>query len=145
VNVTGNTRTKEKVVRREISIHEGDLFRRSALIRTQQDVFRLGFFQDVQVDFKPADSTDVDLYLKVVEKETGTASAGAGYSSEGGLTGFIQLGHNNLFGSGNSISIALRARRPAQHLRHLVPRPLVPRQPDPRWASRSTTARRSRP
>ena len=113
VNIAGNTRTKEKVVRREISIHEGDLFRRSALIRTQQDVFRLGFFQDVQVDFKAADSTDVDLYLKVVEKETGTASAGAGYSSEGGLTGFIQLGHNNLFGSGSSISIALErgARR----------------------------------
>jgi outer membrane protein insertion porin family len=107
VNVTGNSRTKEKVVRREISIHEGDIFRRSALIRTQQDVFRLGFFQDVQVDFKPADSTDVDLYLKVVEKETGTASAGAGYSSEGGLTGFIQLGHNNLFGNGTAISIAL--------------------------------------
>ncbi|HEV8480506.1 MAG TPA: outer membrane protein assembly factor BamA [Candidatus Eisenbacteria bacterium] len=107
VNITGNTRTKEKVVRREISIHEGDLFRRSALMRTQQDVFRLGFFNDVQVDFKPADSTDVDLYMKVVEKETGTASAGAGYSSEGGLTGFVQLGHNNLFGTGASISIAL--------------------------------------
>jgi len=107
VNITGNTRTKEKVVRREISIHEGDLFRRSALMRTQQDVFRLGFFNDVQVDFKPADSTDVDLYMKVVEKETGTASAGAGYSSEGGLTGFLQLGHNNLFGTGASISIAL--------------------------------------
>jgi len=107
VYITGNTRTKEKVVRREISIHEGDLFRRSALIRSQQDAFRLGFFNDVQVDFKAADSTDVDLYLKVVEKETGTASAGAGYSSEGGLTGFIQLGHNNLFGNGSAISIAL--------------------------------------
>jgi outer membrane protein insertion porin family len=123
VNITGNTRTKEKVVRREISIHEGDLFRRSALIRTQQDVFRLGFFNDVQVDFKPADSTDVDLYLKVVEKETGTASAGAGYSSEGGLTGFIQLGHNNLFGSGSSISIALErgARRSTYNVSYTDP------------------------
>ena len=107
VIITGNTRTKEKVVRRELTIHEGDLFRRSLLIRSQQDVFRLGFFQDVQVDFRAADSTDVDLYFKVVEKETGTASAGAGYSSEGGLTGFVQLGHNNLFGSGQSINIAL--------------------------------------
>src|SRR5262249_39577446 len=107
VYITGNTRTKEKVVRREISIHEGDLFRRSALIRSQQDAFRLGFFNDVQVDFKAADSTDVDLYLKVVEKETGTASAGAGYSSEGGLTGFIQLGHNNLFGNGTAVTVAI--------------------------------------
>src|SRR5262249_41967434 len=78
--------------------------------------FRLGFFNDVQVDFKAADSTDVDLYLKVVEKETGTASAGAGYSSEGGLTGFIQLGHNNLFGNGSAISIALPPRaQPTPH------------------------------
>ena len=74
-------------------------------MRTQQDIFRLGYFSDVQVNFEPADSTDVDLSLKVVEKETGTASAGAGYSSDGGLTGFIQLGHNNLFGNGQSISI----------------------------------------
>jgi outer membrane protein insertion porin family len=83
------------------------------LIRTQQDVFRLGYFQDVQVDFKPTDSTDVDLILKVVEKETGTASAGAGYSSDGGLTGFIQLGHNNLFGNGQAVSIQVErgARR----------------------------------
>jgi outer membrane protein insertion porin family len=123
VNITGNSRTKEKVVRREMSVHEGDLFRRSALIRTQQDVFRLGFFQDVQVDFKPADSTDVDLYLKVVEKETGTASAGAGYSSEGGLTGFIQLGHNNLFGNGTQISIALErgARRNTYNISYTDP------------------------
>lgn len=107
INILGNTRTKEKVVRRELVIHEGDLFRRSALIRTQQDVFRLGYFSDVQVDFKPADSTDVDLSLKVVEKETGTASAGAGYSSDGGLTGFVQLGHNNLFGNGQSVTLGL--------------------------------------
>ena len=113
INISGNTRTKEKVVRRELMIHEGDLFRRSALIRTQQDVFRLGYFSDVQVDFKPADSTDVDLSLKVVEKETGTASAGAGYSSDGGLTGFVQLGHNNLFGNGQSVTLGLErgARR----------------------------------
>jgi outer membrane protein insertion porin family len=113
INISGNTRTKEKVVRRELMIHEGDLFRRSALIRTQQDVFRLGYFQDVQVDFKPADSTDVDLSLKVVEKETGTASAGAGYSSDGGLTGFVTLGHNNLFGNGQAATIQLErgARR----------------------------------
>jgi outer membrane protein insertion porin family len=107
IQVQGNTRTKEKVVRRELAIHEGDLFRRSALLRTQQDIFRLGFFQDVQVDFRPADSTDVDLILKVVEKETGTASAGAGYSSDGGLSGFLNLGHNNLFGNGQAINLQL--------------------------------------
>lgn len=113
ISITGNTRTKEKVVRRELAVRPGDLFRRSLIIRSRDDVFRLGFFQDVQPDFRPADSTDVDLIFSVVEKETGTASAGAGYSSEGGLTGFISLGHNNLFGNGQSINIQLErgARR----------------------------------
>ena len=58
----------------------------------QGDVFRLGFFEDVQIDFAPADSTDVDIILKVKEKQVGTASAGAGYTGETGLTGFLELG-----------------------------------------------------
>jgi outer membrane protein insertion porin family len=107
VNIAGNRSTREKVIRREIAIHEGDRFRRSALVRTQGDIFRLGLFEDVQVDFAPADSTDVDLNLKVKEKQVGTASAGAGYTSESGLTGFIELGHNNVLGNGQSLSLHL--------------------------------------
>lgn len=107
VRISGNTYTKENVIRREIAIHEGELFRRSRLIETQQNVFRLGFFEDVGVDFQPSDSTDVDIVLRVKEKQTGTASAGAGYSSDGGLSGFLNLGHNNLFGNGQSVSIQL--------------------------------------
>jgi len=104
--VLGNTRTKENVIRREASVHPGDVFRRSALMRTQRDIFGLGYFQDVQVDYQPTgDSADINLTLKVQEKQTGTASAGAGYSSQTGLTGFLELGHNNLFGNGQSISI----------------------------------------
>jgi outer membrane protein insertion porin family len=113
IHITGNTYTKEKVVRRELAIREGDRFSRTLLMRSQQNMFRLGFFEDVQVDFRPADSSDVDLYFKVKEKRGGTASAGAGFSSESGLTGFIQLGHNNLFGNGQAVNIQLErgARR----------------------------------
>lgn len=107
VRIGGNTYTKENVIRRELAIHEGDLFRRSRLIETQQNVFRLGYFEDVGVDFQPAESTNVDIVMKVKEKQTGTASAGAGYSSDGGLSGFLNLGHNNLFGNGQSINIQL--------------------------------------
>jgi len=107
VRITGNTYTKENVIRRELELHEGDLFRRSHLVNTQQSVFRLGFFEDVGVDFQPAESTDVDVVLKIKEKQTGTASAGAGYSSDGGLSGFVNLGHNNLFGNGQSVNIQL--------------------------------------
>lgn len=107
VRITGNTYTKENVIRRELDLREGDLFRRSRLVNTQQNVFRLGYFEDVGVDFLPADTTDVDIVLKIKEKQTGTASAGAGYSSDGGLSGFLNLGHNNLMGNGQSVNIQL--------------------------------------
>jgi outer membrane protein insertion porin family len=108
LRILGNTRTKENVIRREASIHPGDVFRRSTLVRTQRDIFALGYFQDVQVDYEPTgDSADINLKLKVIEKQTGTASAGAGYSSQTGVTGFIELGHNNLFGTGQRVNLHL--------------------------------------
>ena len=117
LDITGNTRTKENVIRREASVYPGDVFRRSALMRTQRDIFGLGYFQDVNVDYQPTgDSADINLTLKVQEKQTGTASAGAGYSSQSGLTGFIELGHNNLFGNGQSINIRLERGAKANDL-----------------------------
>jgi len=107
VNIKGNRGTREKVIRRELTIHERDKFRRSALVRTQGDLMRLGFFENVDINFEPADSTDVDITLKVKEKNVGTASAGAGYSGETGLTGFLELGHNNVLGNGQSLSLHL--------------------------------------
>lgn len=107
VNIRGNKGTREKVIRRELSIHEGDRFKRSLLVRTQGDIMRLGLFEDVQIDFAPAESTDVDINLKVKEKQVGTASAGAGYTNQAGLTGFLELGHNNVLGNGQSVSLHL--------------------------------------
>jgi len=107
IQIGGNHGTREKVIRREIDIHEGDRFKRSALVRSQGDVFRLGFFEDVQIDFVPAESTDVDISLKVKEKQVGTASAGAGYTAQSGVTGFLELGHNNVLGNGQNLSLHL--------------------------------------
>lgn len=107
VNIKGNRGTREKVIRRELTIHESDKFRRSALVRTQGDLMRLGFFENVDINFEPADSTDVDITLRVKEKNVGTASAGAGYSGETGLTGFLELGHNNVLGNGQSLQLHL--------------------------------------
>ena len=111
VKVAGNTRTKEKVIRREVTMHQGDLFRRSAVQRSQRDVFSLGLFSDVQIDYQPPPgdtaASDVDLTFKVAEKQTGTASMGAGYSSSTGLTGFADLGHKNIFGGGQSVNLHL--------------------------------------
>jgi len=107
VLVQGNKNTREKVIRREIEIHEGDRFRRSSLVRTHDDLMRLGIFEEVQPDIQPADSNDVDLILKVKEKQVGTASAGAGYTGTTGLTGFLEIGHNNVLGNAQTLSLHL--------------------------------------
>ena len=107
VTISGNRNTREKVIRRELSVHEGERVRASALRRTRDAVSRLGLFEDVGVDFAPADSSDVDVLLRVKEKQVGTASAGAGFTNESGVTGFLELSHNNVNGSGQSLSLHL--------------------------------------
>jgi outer membrane protein insertion porin family len=107
VGIVGNKATREKVIRREIAVHEGDRFKRSALVRSQGDLMRLGFFEEVLPDFVSAESTDVDIIFKVKEKTVGTASAGAGYTGQGGLTGFVEIGHSNVLGNGQSLQLHL--------------------------------------
>jgi len=114
VKIKGNTRTREKVIRRELVVRPGDVFSRAALLRSQREVMSLGYFEDVQLSFQPAGPAgDLDVTFEVKEKQVGTAVAGAGFSSDVGLTGFVQLGHNNLFGKGQSVTLHLErgARR----------------------------------
>ncbi len=108
VRILGNTTTRERVIRRELKVYPGSLLRRSQLLRSQRDAFATGFFEDVQLEFEPGDSlSDVDVVFRVKEKSSVVATAGAGYSSQVGLTGFVEFGHNNLFGRGQSLSIKL--------------------------------------
>jgi outer membrane protein insertion porin family len=107
IHITGNKATREKVIRRELDLHEGDRFKRSALVRSQGDLMRLGFFEEVVPDFAAAESTDVDIIFKLKEKTVGTASAGAGYTGQGGLTGFVEIGHTNVLGNGQSLQLHL--------------------------------------
>jgi len=107
VSITGNKVTRENVIRRELDLHEGDLFRKSSLVRSQGDIMRLGLFEEANPDFSPADSSNVDLVFKLKEKQVGTASAGAGYTSQSGLTGFLDIGHNNVLGNGQQLALHL--------------------------------------
>jgi outer membrane protein insertion porin family len=108
VKIAGNTRTREKVIRRELTVRPGDIFSRSAFLRSQREIMALGFFEDVQLAFSPTGvEGDLDVTFDVKERQVGTAMAGAGFSSDVGLTGFVELGHNNLFGKGQSITLRL--------------------------------------
>ncbi len=95
--IEGNETTLEKVIRRELVIHPGDILRRSFLERSQREVFNLGYFEDVQIGSRVANEDgDLDLVFRIKERQSGIANVGAGYSEEFGLTGFVEFAHNNV-------------------------------------------------
>ncbi|MDH4223441.1 MAG: outer membrane protein assembly factor BamA [candidate division Zixibacteria bacterium] len=105
VNIEGNTKTKEKVIRRELSIIPGQRFHRSILMRSLRDIMYLNYFSNVIPDFEVLPSGDIDLVIKVEEKPTGSINFGAGYSQRDKIVGSIGLGIPNLFGNGQNINL----------------------------------------
>jgi len=104
VKILGNTRTKDRVIRREINVRPGQVFNRSLLIRSIRDVMALNFFSNVEPVPVNLPNGDVDLEFKVEEKQTGQINAGAGYNSQDKLVGQLGLGIPNLFGNGQNLS-----------------------------------------
>jgi outer membrane protein insertion porin family len=109
VSIEGNEQTHDNVIRREISSLPGYTFRRSEVMRSQRDIFNLGFFDDVALDYRRADTAgDIDLVYRVKEKSFfGTIGAGVTYSASDGLTGYVELQQPNLFGRGQSANVKL--------------------------------------
>lgn len=107
INIYGNTKTRDKVIRRELKIKEGDLYNGSAIRRSRQRVFNLGYFKDVNLTTKKGSGEDkLDIDIEVEEGPTGTLTVGAGYSSVDGLVGMIQVSQGNLFGRGQKLSLS---------------------------------------
>jgi len=109
VVIEGNEQTHDKVIRRQISSLPGYTFRRSEVIRSQRDIFNLGFFEDINIDYRRTDSANtIDLVYKVKEKSFfGTIGAGVSYSAVDKVTGYVELTQPNLFGRGQQASIKL--------------------------------------
>ncbi|GAB4364467.1 MAG: outer membrane protein assembly factor BamA [Calditrichia bacterium] len=95
--ITGNTKTNEKVIRREFKIYPGDTFNRAKLERSVRDVWILNYFANVVPDVKLIEGDDkhVNLEVKVEEKSTDTANMSAGYSQRDGMIGSLGLSLNN--------------------------------------------------
>lgn len=107
VIITGNTKTHERVIRRELRIRPGDMFSNNELRNSQGDLFRLGFFNDVRVDFRETTTPEqIDLVFDVEEKQTGQFTMGVGFSQQTRASGFFNIGENNLFGRGQSLNFA---------------------------------------
>ena len=106
IDITGNTRTKDKVIRREFRLSEGDAFNAELIRRTRQRLSDLGYFNGV--DITTAQGTAPDraiITTRIAEKATGELSFGGGYSSDAGALLDIGLSERNLVGTGINASI----------------------------------------
>jgi outer membrane protein insertion porin family len=100
IDISGNTRTRDKVIRRELRIDERGLYSGSRLKRSVRNLHRLDFFEDVKVD-TPKGSADRqdECEIEVVEKPTGTFTFGAGYSTVDDVFVTGSVSQRNLFGA----------------------------------------------
>lgn len=105
IRVAGNVKTYDNVILREMRIFPGDTFSNSRIEATLRDIFQTGFFEDVQPDIRPVASGDVDMVLKVKEKQTGQFMFGMAYSAETSASGFIQVAETNFRGKGQNIGV----------------------------------------
>ncbi len=107
IRVADNLKTYDEVILREMLIYPGDVFSNRMIELSQGNIFRLGYFNNVIPEFKPADREgDVDLVMKVEEKQTGQFSFGMAYSAQTSVTGFIQIAETNFRGKGQNIGLA---------------------------------------
>ena len=105
INISGNSKTRDNVIRREVTLLEGDVYNSSAIDRSRQNINKLGFFEDVLINTEPGSVQDqVDLSVEVKERPTGSFSVGAGYSSVDNIMGMFSISQNNLFGKGQQLT-----------------------------------------
>lgn len=105
VVVSGNTKTRDKVIRRELAAAEQDLFSGKKIKESRNALQRTGYFEDVQFTTRKTDQPDtVDLLVDVKEGPTGTFSIGAGYSSGDQFIFSTSISERNLFGRGQGVN-----------------------------------------
>ncbi len=116
INVSGNTRTRDEVIRREMRQSEAGWYDGEKINKSRTRVDRLGYFEEVTVETPPvAGTTDqVDMEIKVKEKPTGNLMLGAGFSSAEKLTFSGSISQQNLFGSGKHLSFQISTSKSNQ-------------------------------
>ncbi len=108
IDIVGNVRTLDKVIRREFRLAEGDPYNLALLRRSEQRVRNLGFFETVNVRTARGSAADkIVILVEVAEQSTGELSFGAGFSTADGPLGDIRLAERNLLGTGQSVSANL--------------------------------------
>lgn len=109
VNISGNVRTLDEVIRREVLLVEGDAFNTSKLRRSRQRIRNLGFFERVEIENKAGSAPDKTVIdVSVREKSTGEISFGAGFSSTSGVLADASIRERNLLGRGQDLKLGLQ-------------------------------------
>jgi len=109
VNISGNVRTLDEVIRREVLLVEGDAFNTSKLRRSRQRIRNLGFFELVEIENKAGSAPDKTVIdVSVREKSTGEISFGAGFSSTSGVLADTSIRERNLLGRGQDLKLGLQ-------------------------------------
>ncbi|MEK9953206.1 MAG: outer membrane protein assembly factor BamA [Curvibacter sp.] len=113
VNIAGNNRTRDEVIRREFRQYESSWYDSDKITLSRNRVDRLGYFEMVNVETSevPGTADQVDLNLQVKERPTGSLTLGAGFSSTEGLGLQFGINQQNAFGSGNSLGIQINTSK----------------------------------
>jgi len=113
INIGGNTRTRDEVIRQEMRQMEGGWYDAEKIQLSKQRVDKLGYFSEVTVETPPVAGTSdqVDVSMNVTEKPTGNLMLGAGFSSSDGVILSGSISQQNVFGSGKSISVGVNTAK----------------------------------
>jgi outer membrane protein insertion porin family len=107
IEIQGNTRTRDNVIRRDLTVEEGGVFDSRAIRSSTQKLQRLGFFEEVTVTPQPTMNEDqMNVMIDIKEKSTGQFSLGAGYSSSESIMFMGEISENNVLGTGNRLSLS---------------------------------------
>ena len=111
IKIKGNKETKEYVIRRELSVKEGEILDMNKLQRDIRNLYRLGFFKEIKPQFKRVKDNPqaVDVVIKVAEKKTGSLQFGVSHSPDAGMMGTFNISKDNLFGTGQKVNMKLEA------------------------------------
>ncbi len=105
IDIVGNTKTRDKVIRREVRVYEGELYSGTGVRRSKERVTALGFFETVEVTQRPGSREDsIIIQVEVKEKATGTFQVGLGFSNVENFIFTAQVSQNNFLGWGQSVS-----------------------------------------
>ena len=117
IAISGNTKTKDKVVRREMKIFPGEKYKQSLMMRSVRDIYQLNFFSNVKPDLSPNDDGTVDLDFGITEKDNiGQFSVGAAYSQIESFMGTLNLSIPNFRGEGEKLDLGLQVGQLRQNV-----------------------------